>query len=256
MPCDLRFESVIPQVRYVDNDRAIIDVHFDVAPHDKKDSDYKANMSVEVLLDIDGADGFHDEGRAHVKMRSGHGCVRFEIVHPQRWWPANMGEQPLYELTMGVLVNQMITDSTGVTFGLASVRRDQFTEMSLDPTLLVHGEVCDIESMVLVDQYEDQPLIPPTGGSLLVVRDHYAPEVLYEAADRAGILMIQCIPEITDDMDDKQVQDCIQRIIPHPSLAGWYVGHLGESSQNIANRIKKIDPTHTIFHEFPLEYAA
>ncbi|QQE12301.1 hypothetical protein JD969_02160 [Planctomycetota bacterium] len=256
MSCDLRLASVSPQIRYVDSDRAIVDVHFSVSPIDLTDPKYNSSTRVEVLLDIDGADGFHDEGRAHVTLNNSLGCVRFEIVHPQRWWPANMGEQPLYELTIGILVDQVITDSTGILFGLSSVRQDPFTEMSLDPTLLVNGEVCDIESVVIVDEYEDQSLLPQNGGSVLVVRDHYGPEVLYEAADRAGILMIQCVPDLDKNITDDQVAAAIHRITPHPSLAGWYVGNHGKNSQDIADKIKKIDPSHTIFHEFPLEYAA
>ena len=256
MSCDLRLASVSPQVRYVDTDRAIVDVLFSVTPVEPDSPKFNPAAKVEVLLDIDGADGFHDEGRAHVSLNQGMGCVRFEIVHPQRWWPANMGEQPLYELTIGLLIDQIITDSTGILFGLSSIRQDPFTEMSLDPTLLVNGEVCDIESIVIVDQYEDQNLLPENGGSLLVVRDHFAPEVLFEAADRAGILLIQCFPEIQESDTDEQINQAINRISPHPSLAGWYVGNHGTKSQKIADRIKKIDPTHTIFHEFPLEYAA
>ncbi|QDU34229.1 Exo-beta-D-glucosaminidase precursor [Poriferisphaera corsica] len=256
MSCDLRLASVSPQIRYVDTDRAIVDVLFAVTPVEPSSPKFNPEAKIEVLLDIDGADGFHDEGRAHVRLNQGMGCVRFEIVHPQRWWPANMGEQPLYELTIGLLVDQIITDSTGVLFGLSSVRQDPFTEMSLDPTLLVNGEVCDIESIVIVDQYEDQNLLPESGGSLLVVRDHFAPDVLFEAADRAGILLIQCFPEIEETDTDEQISQAINRISPHPSLAGWYVGNHGDKSQKIADRIKKVDPTHTIFHEFPLVYAA
>ena len=256
MSCDLRLASVTPQIRYVDKDRAIVDVMFSVTPIDPTDPQFDPSAKIEVLLDIDGADGFHDEGRAHVTLNNALGCVRFEIVHPQRWWPANMGDQPLYELTMGILIDQIITDSNGVLFGLSSVRQDSFTQLSLDPTLLVNGEVCDIESIVIVDEYEDQSLLPNTGGSLLVVRDHYGPEVLYEAADRAGILMIQCVPDLEPDMTDNEIIDSIQRITPHPSLAGWYVGNHGENAEQIAQRIRKIDPTHTIFHQFPIEYAA
>ncbi|WP_432797220.1 hypothetical protein [Poriferisphaera sp. WC338] len=254
MSNDLRLTSVSPLVRYVDKDRAILDVKFTVAPMIPSAAN-ATNRTVEILIDVDGSDGFHDEGKSHVKLQDGVGLVRFELIQPQRWWPANMGEQPLYELTLGLLVDQIITDSASIMFGLSSVREDQFTQMSLDPTLLVNGEVCDIESVVVVDQLDEQQLLPANGGSLLIVRDHFGPDVLYEAADRAGILLIQCIP-VNPTEDDTIILDNIQRITPHPSLAGWFIGHLGDITQQIESQIRNIDPTHTIFHEFPLEIAA
>src|SRR5690606_19083748 len=79
------------------------------------------------------------------------------------------------------------TDRQTVTFGMTSVRQDA-------ATLLVNGQSCRIGSVVTVDRVQEKQLLPAAGDSLLLVRDHYGTEQLYDAADRAGILLVQCVP--------------------------------------------------------------
>src|SRR5690606_12906808 len=91
--------------------------------------------------------------------------------------------------------------------------------------------------------------------SLLIVRDHYGTDLLYDAADRAGILMVQCVPIHPSGEPERDVAVEISRLAGHPSLAGWYVGHLGNLSDRLAAAIRTLDPPHTIFRELPGEAA-
>lgn len=250
----VRIRAVRPLVRYVDEDQAVIDTHLIAASMlpgaDAEPDALPPNPLVDVVLEIDGADGFHDEGRTRVRLVDGHAAMRFEMVRPQRWWPAGMGEQPLYDFTVHVLHRDDEIEQRKITLGLTSVRRDRVDQHG-DVAFLVNGQVCNIRHVITVDRVDERHLLPVTGTSLLLVRDHYGPDVLYDAADRAGILLVQCIPIHPDGTPEVDVQAQVDRLSPHPSLAGWFVGHLGQISDTIAQQIATLDPTRTVFRELP-----
>jgi hypothetical protein len=251
MKSAVRLKSVRPLVRYVDEQQAVIDAHFSTLgalPRDADDAD------VEVLVELDATDGFHDEGTTPLRLEEGRGAVRFEIVQPERWWPAGMGEQPLYTMTIRLVAGGCEIDSRSLTFGLTSVRRDE--TVGHGPALLVNGQVCRFRNVVLVDLVDEKNLLPATGGSLLIVRDHYGPELLYQAADRAGILLLQCVPIDPEARPESAVYSELDRLTAHPSLAGYFVGHLGKLSAAVAQRIRDLDPTRAVFHDLPASPAA
>lgn len=254
----VRMQSVRPLVRYVDRDQAVIDTHVSMLPPlaDEQHPDPATKRVVEIDLQIDGSDGFHDEGSARVTLTDNRGSVRFEVIEPQRWWSAGMGEQSLYNLSITLTDQEFGQDHRQITFGLTSVRRDRVLGEGFDPSLLVNGQICDIESIVVVDQIDENNLLPATGDSLLLVRDHFGPEVLYDAADRAGILLIQCVPIHPKGRAHAAIAEQVDRLAGHPSLAGYYVGHLGRQSDRVAEAIKQCDPTRTVFRDFPLHDAA
>ncbi len=249
----VRLSGVRPLVRYVDAEQAVVDTFLFATPSlPDFDSDTPATPAINVYLEVTGSDGFHDEGEARVRLVGGRASMRFDIVHPQRWWPAGMGDQPLYSLTARVLNRDDVAEQT-VTFGLASVRHDRPTD---DPAselaLLIHGKVCRIRSVLAVDRVNEHALLPAGGETLLLVRDHYGPDVLYDAADRAGILLVQCVPISADGTPEVDVEAQVNRLATHPSLAGWFVGHLGRLSDEVANRIRHLDPGRTVFRDFPV----
>jgi beta-galactosidase/beta-glucuronidase len=253
----LHLTSLRPLVRYVDEDQAVIDAH--LAAAFVPDESCPPNPVVDVVAEINGADGFHDEGHTRLRLVNGAASMRFEVVHPQRWWPAGMGEQPLYELTVHVISHDDLLDKKSVTFGLTSVRRDAnraALEAGREMLLLVNGQECDIASVIVVDRADERALLPATGRSLLLVRDYYGPDLLYDAADRAGILLVQCIPIHPDGRPEVDVEAQVDRLSAHPSLAGWFVGHLGQISDEVAKRIAELDPTRSVFRDFPVKPAA
>ncbi len=186
--------SLRPLVRYVDEQQAVIDVHVPTHPGAGPYPAVEANAHLELFMEIAGADGFHDESRVVLPMRDGEGGTRFEIVEPQRWWPAGMGEQPLYEMTLTLMHGKRWLDQRHVSIGLTSVRPNGDDAELAEPRLLVNGQVCAFRSVLPVDRIDENQLLPVTGDSLLLVRDHYGPDVLYQAADRAGVLLVQCVP--------------------------------------------------------------
>ena len=247
----VRLSSVRPLVRYVDEEQAVIDTHVFAAPSLPGD-DRPPNPTVDINVEINGSDGFHDEGETRLRLVDGSASMRFEVIQPQRWWPAGMGDQSLYELTVNIVFNDELVDQRTVTMGLTSVRRDG-PAANPSMALLVNGQVCEIQSIVVMDRVDERALLPVTGTSLLLVRDHYGPDLLYDAADRAGILLVQCIPIHPDGRPEVDVASQINRLSAHPSLAGWFVGHLGQISDEVAGHIQSLDPTRTVFRDLPVD---
>ena len=243
----------------MDKDQAVLDTHIVTTPI-LPNGNCREDPVVDVLLEITGSDGFYDESQSRLELKDGMGDIRFDVVCPQRWWPAGMGEQHLYELAVSLMLNDDLVDWKRFTLGFTSVRPETKSQSGnghgQETILLVNGEVCEIQSVVIVDQINEKQLLPATGDSLMLVRDHYGPDVLYQAADRAGILMVQCVPIHPDGTPEVDVEAQIDRLASHPSLAGWYVGHLGRISDHLASRIRKLDPTHAVFRDFEIAPAA
>jgi beta-galactosidase/beta-glucuronidase len=252
---ELKLSSVSPLVRYVDEEQAVIDTHFHTTGSiPQATAGFTGDADVHIT--IEGMDGFFDEGHTHTPVRNGEGSVRFDVICPQRWWPAGMGEQPLYTLTLHLMHNDSIVDQRTVTLGLTSIRQTIEGDTQDTPEFLVNGQQCNIQSVVMVDRVDENTLLPATGDSLLMIRDHYGAELLYEAADRAGVLLVQSVPISAQGKPSDEVAQQIDRLAAHPCLAGWFVGHLGDVRDKVTQRIKALDPTHTIFERFPTSHAS
>ena len=251
-----RLESVRPLVRYVDEERAVVETHFRVLPAVDHAVTQPACRAVTVSLSIDGSDGSHDEGTTRLQLHEHRGKLQFDIVRPERWWPAGMGPQPLYTLTVQLEDPGFEPVERRVTFGLTSVRRGRVLGKGYAPSLLVNGSICDYQSILTVDAVHEGQLLPAAGETLLLVRDHFGPEPLYDAADRVGLLLIQCVPLHPAAEVDAAVQDQVDRLAAHPSLAGYFVGHWGKLSDRVASTLREQDPTRAVFRRFPLDDAA
>ena len=113
-----------------------------------------------------------------------------------------------------------------------------------------------MQNVLPLDAVQAASLLPAHGESVLFIRDHYGDENLYAAADRAGILIVQSIPLEPDGRLKAAVAQAVDRLSGHPSLAGWYVGHLGDAVDDVTARLKQCDPTHHVFTRFPVDEAA
>ncbi|MAX24670.1 MAG: hypothetical protein CMJ19_09220 [Phycisphaeraceae bacterium] len=245
--------QIKPVVRYVDDEQAVIDTHFRLKPH-LPESGIQNPKRVRVLLEVENDDGFHDETFAHVELDHLCGMVRMQMVLPEMWWPAGMGSQALYNVNLTLLKGRRILDKVNTTVGLTSVR---VTDSHFDTrTFMVNGKPCEIHTIVPVDHVHEDALLPASGDSLIVVRDHYGSDSLFAAADLAGILMVQCVPIAADGKPERELADQISRLSSHPSLAGWCVSPQGRLSKRMAQQLKELDPIHPIIEHSPGNWAA
>ncbi len=250
----LRLGQLRPLVRYVDERQAVVDVHIQMrGPFPAKER-VPLPQRVQVRVSIDTQAGFHEESTVWLPLQGDTGMVRMELVEPERWWPAGLGEQALYELKVALLYADAVVEEKTCELGLTSIRRRRSdTGCNL---LLVNGREFAVQAVVPIDHFQENRLLPVTGDALLVVRDHYGPDVLYDAADRAGILLIQCIPLDAGGVPEQQVADEVTRLSRHPSLVGWCVSPQGELARDVARCITALDPTHAVFTAAPGSWAA
>ncbi len=241
----LRFDSVRSLVRYVDPSQAVIEVHFtlDAADPELLHSP-RRKAACTVVTELLGDDGFVDEHHHRVTLHREGGMVKIAMVEPQLWWPAGLGEQPMYELRMTLLDGDEVLDRRQTTIGLTSVRCNA---PLLGRSILVNGQQVEIGQIVPVDQADERHLLPAAGDSLLLVRGHYGPDVLYHAADRAGIMLLQCVPIHPLAKPVGEMTGHVDRLASHPSLIGWFVGHLGALADDVAATLRRLDPTHGIY---------
>ncbi len=236
------FQSVRPVVRYVDRDQAVIEVKVKLRKPPTLSA--PADTAFRLVLHLTTEDGFEDEAAHTVKTRSGCATVRFDLVRPDRWWPALMGTQPLYHAELRVEVEGVALDERAFTLGLTSVRHDDFG-------LLVNGEPCLIRDIIAIVRTDHAGLLPVGPGALMLIRDHYAPDVFLDATDRAGILTMQAIPLHPDATPELELPSHVQRMSAHPSLVGWFVGHQGPAADGLAQRLKQLDPTRPVYRQLP-----
>ncbi len=273
--------AIRPLVRYVDESQAVVEIHVAVHPIEEAPPALPG-APLEVVVRVEGPDGYLYEHQSQLCLQGDSGVVRFELGDPQRWWPSGMGQQALYNLSVLILDNDHVTRAWENTIGLTSVRpaarisygRDdpadshatQTTGLMLDQdaVLLINGHQCPIENLVPVYPADERSVLPVGKHCLLVVREHYGPDILYHAADRAGTLLIQSIPTLgqhdpthpPSDADESGptrgvVQSQVNRLVGHPSLAGWLVPQADEAGDRLVHQLRRLDPTRSVFRAIP-----
>gem|GEM_PF-781587 len=241
------FECIRPLVRYVDKERAVIETR--VRTRRPFVCEQRLEVCVDAVLTITDRHGFEDEIITKVQTHSGRAFARFELVWPKRWWPASMGEQALYTLRIRLEVEGVVLEEQQAEIGLTSVRADHSNNHQ---PLLVNSQPFAFRSIVHVDHVDQSGLLPAGADALLVVRDHYGPDVFFDATDRAGILTLQCVPLDPDAAPGNRVLDEVERLAAHPSLMGYFVGHQGPMADGLVNTIRKADPTRPVYRQMPV----
>ena len=236
-------KSVRPLVRYVDEDQAVINVTFQIGGNDQADVDL-----LKVHMKLVGPHKRIFTHQTSAELDNGDGAIHFSIGEPQRWWPAGMGGQELYSFTLTLLAGDKVVDKMTSTLGMTSVRTPKGDTQS---TLLVNGRQYEYQSVVSITPDDEKHILPVGGDSLLVIQDHFGPDVLFDAADRAGILLIQSVPLSRNVAGNSQVRQQVDRLAAHPSLAGWLVNDHCRTGDRIADRLHTLDPTRFIFRNLP-----
>lgn len=242
----LTLQAVRTLVRYVDEDQAVIEIVFSVA-----DWEQLAEPVVDLHVRLKGPRGRVIDCQGTVALQHGAGVMRFEIDEPRRWWPAGMGEQELYEFSITLLAGDEAPDRWSTTLGMTSVRTAATRTWEKPTRLLINGRRYEFHSILPIERADEQSVLPVAGDSLLLVRDHFGPDVLYDAADRAGILLIQSVPLTRRASRNLRVHREVDRLAAHPSLAGWLVDGAGRVGDRMARRLAHLDPTRKVFREFP-----
>lgn len=157
-----------------------------------------------------------------------------DVPDPALWWPHALGEQPLHDLRCDVVRDGDVNDSRQVRIGFRTVAMKNWT-------LRVNGEPLFLKGTGML------PTTPRPGDAttrqiegdvgaavdagLDVVRliAHIARPELYDAADRAGLLIWQELPlrgvmaRGVRAQATRQAREAVDLLGHHPSVAVWCV---------------------------------
>jgi beta-mannosidase len=158
-----------------------------------------------------------------------------DIDNPRLWWPWSLGEQPLTEITVEVVIAGEVSHRHTVRTGLREVAlvdwvfsvngERLFTKgANVGPTQMAIGEATPAELR------RDVELAREAGLDLLRVHGHITAPEFYDAADELGMLVWQDFPlqwgyaRSIRRQAVRQVERAVDVLGHHPSIALW-CGH-------------------------------
>lgn len=198
-------------------------------------------QSVDIETTVTAPDGIDSPtivDRSEHHLASGETVVQWQIVveNPARWWPRELGEQPLYDIEVTVHANDgRISDRQHLRTGLRTV---DFSGRQLS----INGEPLYLKGAVLhptdraladVDPGRVRADIETTfdlGLNLLRVHTHVGHESLYAQADETGLLLWQDLPlggraaRSLESIAPRQAGELVDLLGHHPSIITW-CGH-------------------------------
>ena len=146
------------------------------------------------------------------------------VPSPRLWWPRALGEQPMYDASVAVVVDDAVSHERTFRIGLRQVALRNWI-------FAVNGE-----RMFLKGALEP--------GLDFVRRGRIAESEVYDAADESGLLLWQDLPlpgKYTRRMRKqarRQAREAVDLLGPHPSVFLWY-GHDG----SVKRAFEKSDPS-------------
>jgi len=192
------------------------------------DIDRDAEVVVRTLLDgvvDDEAPQFLAKGLNEIEWT-------VDITDPQLWWPRALGEQPLLDTAIEVLVDGEVSDRRSRRTGLRQIVWDNWTcsvngervflkGANLLPLRRSPGHVTDADVAMAFDAADD------LGLDALRVHGHIGDRALYRGADERGILLLQDFPlqwshvrSVRSQAVD-QARAAVDALGHHPSIAMW-----------------------------------
>jgi len=192
------------------------------------DSERQQPVTVRTLVDGE----IHEE-QDHV-IAAGQNELEWsiDITDPELWWPRALGEQPLVDISVEILINDELSDQRGRRTGLRQITWDNW--------------ICTVNGERLF--LKGANYLPPEGGlanasasqiradlaaacdlglDALRVHGHIADRVLYDTADELGLLLLQDFPlhwghaRAVRGQAVEQARAAVDALGRHPSIALW-----------------------------------
>jgi beta-mannosidase len=178
-------------------------------------------------------------------LAAGENRVRWTVPveQPDLWWPRALGEQPLRDVHLQILLDDTGADAGGEppsdeshrTIGLRSVAlRNWVLSVNGERLFLKGANVGPVGAApgeATVERVErDIHAAVDAGLDLLRVNGHIGHPALYDAADRAGLLLWQDLPlqwgyhRSVRRQAVRQARQAVDLLGGHPSIAIW-CGH-------------------------------
>jgi len=204
--------------------------------------------------------------------------LRLDIKNPQLWWPASMGDQPLYEVTVDILDGRTCVDHVAKRVGLRDFEvREEISGKNKSKRFYINGKPLLLKGAewVPADLYVARltrveyahlvksavianiNLLRVCGGGV------YENDCFYNLCDEYGVCVWQdvVVSDFNAEDSERQLRSAVQRLRHHPSLSIWYGGELDkqdvpEKTKSVfAELIKEVEPHLVWLPEKPDEIA-
>jgi beta-mannosidase len=200
-----------------------------------------ASEGTEIRIDtsVVGPDGSSAGGgvERHT-LASGENRIEWsvEVERPRLWWPAALGQHPLYDVAVAVrTADGELSDRREWRTGLRRIEADDFVWRVNGERLFAKGIAYGpagrfLHSIPDARFRDDVHAVVHAGLDLLRVSAHVAPEALYRAADEAGLLIWQDLPLLGGYSSRirstvrAMARSAVDALGHHPSVALW-CGH-------------------------------
>jgi len=167
-----------------------------------------------------------------------HDYPILHITSPRIWWPAPLGEQNLYQLSLQAIINDQCSDIAQTRFGI----RDVYTELNNEDwrTYYVNGEkilirggawmTSDMLLRLTRTRYEALIRFAREAGLNMLRSEGFSireTDLFYDLCDEYGVMVTQQIfgrTILDEDLAIRCVEDMMLRIRSHPSLV-HFLGH-------------------------------
>ena len=155
-----------------------------------------------------------------------------DIDDPKLWWPWSLGDQPLTDVTLQVLVDDEVSHDCTRRTGLREVSVSDWIVTVNGERLFVKGANlaptrADLGAASVDDLRRDIALAKDAGLDLVRVHGHVSRPELYDAADEAGLLVWQDFPlqwgyaRQIRRQAARQAEEAVNVLGHHPSIALW-----------------------------------
>ncbi len=197
---------------------------------------------------IVGPDGSAAGGGAETHtLASGENRIEWtvEVERPKLWWPAALGDQPLYEVAVAIRTEDgEVSDRQEWRTGLRSIDVDDFIWRVNGERIFAKGIAYGPPARFLQEVPDerfghDVRAVTGAGLDLLRVSAHIAPDALYREADRAGLLIWQDLPLLGGYSSKIRpsvralARSAVDALGHHPSIGLW-CGHTEPSGRPLS----------------------
>ncbi|HYN32779.1 MAG TPA: hypothetical protein VES40_09145 [Ilumatobacteraceae bacterium] len=192
--------------------------------------DSDREVAVTILTSIGG--DVSDESRLVVASGQNEIEWNIDITDPALWWPRALGEQPLVDVTVDVLIDDEVSDRRRRRTGLRQITWDNWQCTVNGERIFIKGAnylpVTELPADATSERIRgDLQAAIDLGLDALRIHGHIADREVYAIADELGLLLLQDFPlqwghaRSVRAQAVEQARAAVDSLGHHPSIAMW-----------------------------------